>query len=99
MTLENLKRGNELKLLMDQTEDIIIGLENFIENIKMEQTDHYYQDGYLPINVSHYSDDRGEYEIYLDRNMGNGELLLTMLEVLKKQYTEYEKMFAELVAS
>lgn len=98
MTEENLKKGNELKELIQVTEQ---GLNNLItlkeksNKESFKDDTHYYNDGMYWLSVSEHSDGSGG-SAKLTRYLGNEELLDMIINKLSDQLAFFKSEFNNL---
>ena len=99
MNDDQLKRANELRELIQVTEDSIQGMRTIQEELndsdKESSSGIIYYEGLYNFNISEHNDGSGN-SAELCRYEGNAELLDVIINTLAKQLREFKKKFKAL---
>ena len=93
MNVEQLKRGRELKVLIEQTEEALNSLAKFQTKTRLDGK--FYEDGIYNLSISEHSDGSGK-RADLCRYCGNEKLLKVIVEELEIQLKDFYDKFETL---
>lgn len=95
MTVDKVKKAQELLTLIDTTEKALVGLKEIRKQTRKNKEYRNYDDGLYSLNIGEYKDGSGK-NAELGRYMGNAKLINIIIDEVERQLQAFKSEFEEL---